>query len=879
MRTHRVFCFKEGTINYYVVPLPVSLSSAGRGHFAFLVTIMLLFFATLVGASVLSNTASATSGGGRREECAQAAVTSMTPTVGPVSGTTGRSLCWPPMQPIHWDGRVVRSRSVSRGRRKIRRTRAEIERERRDLFEKTKREIDALAAEYHAKLPRNQARAIGSCYARYSSRFQKSIGDQVRTLFEAALELGIFIPREHIYFDMAVRGYQDRRPGLTSLREAIKRKEFDVFLIFTTSRLFRRTYKALQFVEEELVERGIRGIFLKSGIDTADGDNWRTMFQMLAAMDEAMVRMYAAHVRASHEGLFIRGMICTSLPLGFTGEEVPGEYTKRQRPRRRIIVDPDDSPWIVRIFRWYVVDGKSIDEIARELNDDPEAPAPAKSLTGLWTHALVRKHLMNPCYRGYWVYGAAETKWSGDKDYAQRVPRPEPLKSGQFENLRIVSDKLWYKAQDLLAKEISKSGRKPKDGDGKSRPRLLRGLFLCLEHGRQLVVGGAYGRVLFCPLCRVIKAEKRPLFTHLNRALAVRRTCEKMAELVRADDQLVAEIVAECQREAEAAQEPDPAMLGRLRAQAEKLAGKIAFNRRNPGDTEQEQAETEKLLKELRAERAKALADLAAYDAAQKRVVVPPTPEKVLEMLADLGQILISAANAETDEEMRTARRIIDELTGGRIDLFQMGERKAQRGWLQGRFKVRLLSFLLERVTGVQSSGTEEGVEVVIDYREPPEVEALSERAKELYDQGLMNAQIAKVLSRTRSYVTKLLKFWFESRGLVMPDGRSRRATLKQKHVDPPLYQEIAEEVMALCRQKMLLQDIADTLKVDRNTITAAIRWWHESRGLPIPDGRTRRKELDQKTSPKPNESEATPQAEPPEEEPEEEPEEGGDQQ
>ena len=83
---------------------------------------------------------------------------------------------------------------------------------------------------------------------------------------------------------------------------------------------------------------------------------------------------------------------------------------------------------------------------------------------------------MNPCYRGFWSYGVAETKWSSDKDYAQRVTRSEPLKSGQYEGLRIVSDETWYAAQKRLAEEVAKSGRKPKDGR-KSLPNLLRALF------------------------------------------------------------------------------------------------------------------------------------------------------------------------------------------------------------------------------------------------------------------------------------------------------------------------------------------------------------------------------------------------------------------
>ena len=87
--------------------------------------------------------------------------------------------------------------------------------------------------------------------------------------------------------------------------------------------------------------------------------------------------------------------------------------------------------------------------------------------------------------------------------------------------------------------------------------------------------------------------------------------------------------------------------------------------------------------------------------------------------------------------------------------------------------------------------------------------------------------------------------------------------------MEPPLYQQLAEAVMELFRQGRLLQDIADTLQVDRNTVTSAIRWWHESRGLPVPDGRTRCKELDVKTSPKAQDQAPELQTPPPQDQPE----------
>ena len=57
-----------------------------------------------------------------------------------------------------------------------------------------------------------------------------------------------------------------------------------------------------------------------------------------------------------------------------------------------------------------------------------------------------------------------------------------------------------------------------------------------------------------------------------------------------------------------------------------------------------------------------------------------------------------AAAEGKLGDEMGTVRQIIKMLTGGRIDLFQQGERKAYQGWLEGRCRVRLLQYLVSAV-------------------------------------------------------------------------------------------------------------------------------------------------------------------------------------
>jgi transposase len=60
----------------------------------------------------------------------------------------------------------------------------------------------------------------------------------------------------------------------------------------------------------------------------------------------------------------------------------------------------------------------------------------------------------------------------------------------------------------------------------------------------------------------------------------------------------------------------------------------------------------------------------------------------------------------------------------------------------------------------------------------------------------------------------------------------------------PTLAEAEADQVMALFREGLPLQEIAERLGCCRDTVTAAVRHWHESRGLPVPEGRNRRKEL-----------------------------------
>jgi DNA invertase Pin-like site-specific DNA recombinase len=113
----------------------------------------------------------------------------------------------------------------------------------------------------------------------------------------------------------------------------------------------------------------------------------------------------------------------------------------------------------------------------------------------------------------------------------------------------------------------------------------------------------------------------------------------------------------------------------------------------------------------------------------------------------------------------------------------------------------------------------------------------LADIVKQMYDQGLPIKQIAKALTKNRSSIAEALNFAFERAGLPKRDGRSRRASLSQKHLEPPLHQKIALEVKRLMDEKLTLGEIATALGCDRHTISRAIKFLYKSQNLPVPDG------------------------------------------
>ncbi|HOI54494.1 MAG TPA: recombinase family protein [Phycisphaerae bacterium] len=609
---------------------------------------------------------------------------------------------------------------------------------------------------------------IGAVYTRYSTRFQHSTDDQVRECLKTAEAKGIIVPEDMIFSDEACSGRKRRRPGYEALTAAIEEGRVDCVIFMDTNRVHRKFHRAIQFVDEELVSRGIRCIFVAKNIDSAETDDWETYLKMYAIVDEMQTKMYSRQIRAAQMGLFGRGMVCGTLPYGYRGEVVEGEFGKGGKPRKRIAVDPEQAAVVRQVFAWFVNERMAIQAIARKLNDSA-VPHSGRSNSQRWTTPVIAEMLANERYRGFWVYGKTEAIWLTKQDYVKSFEREEPLVQQQFEEFRIIDDVTWRKAQDLRGNP-HQSGRKPQDSRKAERPKLLNGMMRCGYHGRSLSASGSFGTTWHCQTC---KETTNQLYSMPERRLATRLICEKLSELLRTDDEMIDRVVKICREAAESQQRPDDSVLEALETQLASLTVQIRRVMRLCGTTETDIRESDELLAELRANRTRVELEIAHLRELAGRDVEVPEEAQVRQILDDYADVLEQAASGEAERSIGEARRVVEMITGGKIDVLQCGERSRKKGWAKAVFSVDILSPIC-RTFGATCDAPA-GLVVEVELKRPSSQAALSDEVKSLHDQGLPNIEIARRLRQHRSTVTQALQRWFTSRGLQPPDLRHTR--------------------------------------------------------------------------------------------------------
>jgi Resolvase, N terminal domain len=186
------------------------------------------------------------------------------------------------------------------------------------------------------------------------------------------------IHKGHIFTDAAISGKKRQRAGLEAMLRALDADEIDVVITLSTNRLHRKIHLALKFVEEEIIEKKRRCVFVLQNIDTANTESWKQLVFVFAMVDEVQVTNSAGHIRAAHVGLLLSDCVHGSVPYGYTGIDVEGPRTKRDKPRQKLVIEPRAAEAVKLIFSSFIDEGLDYHEIARQLRKE-NAPPPARA--------------------------------------------------------------------------------------------------------------------------------------------------------------------------------------------------------------------------------------------------------------------------------------------------------------------------------------------------------------------------------------------------------------------------------------------------------------------------------------------------------------------
>ena len=185
------------------------------------------------------------------------------------------------------------------------------------------------------------------------------------------------------------------------------------------------------------------------------------------------------------------------------------------------------------------------------------------------------------------------------------------------------------------------------------------------------------------------------------------------------------------------------------------------------------------------------------------------------------------------------------ELAGGAIVVREVERPGKQRRFMQASFTMESSAVFKATAAGEPLAQHDYPADikrevVVLDLREPSTTARLADEVKKLWDEGLTRKEISKRVGLHPTGVTKALRYWHVDRGLTPP----KRSAQPRRPKGQRLAEQLADQIKSLLDLGLSYEETAARLKTSLTTITASVKHWHEQRGLPVPDGRTRRREL-----------------------------------
>lgn len=280
-------------------------------------------------------------------------------------------------------------------------------------------------------------------YSRFSTDRQtdSSIADQVRVCTEYAQREGMEVAE--LFEDQGISGAAiGNRPSVIRMREAALARRFDVLLVMDLSRL-SRSQADLPKLIDQLAAKGVRVIGVQDGYDSS-----RRGHKLQAGLHGILGEAFREMIKdRTYTALESRAKGHRS-----TGGRAYGYIAASQSGSGAMCINEREAPVVREIFERYAA-GESCLLIAKDLNARG-IPSPGSTWKRTqrrasgWMGSGIRAMLRNPLYKGEVIWNTSE--WRKDPDTGKRTRIVRPASEWiryPNENLRIVTDALWTRAQ------------------------------------------------------------------------------------------------------------------------------------------------------------------------------------------------------------------------------------------------------------------------------------------------------------------------------------------------------------------------------------------------------------------------------------------------
>jgi site-specific DNA recombinase len=326
-------------------------------------------------------------------------------------------------------------------------------------------------------------------HARFSTEEQRqsSIDDQIascRAFLDASLPKGTKASQVKIDVikEPEVSGEIADRPGINQVWAGIESKRWDLIIAEESSRLYRHHTKAGELFESA-VDAGVRVICPSDYIDTAD-DDWPDRLHM-CQMQHARSNFYTRkRIERALDGLWARGAAVGNTVIGYKRRcTVPATKTEPAKGPFYDEIDEETAPVLREVFE-RIAAGETSAEVGEWLDSIKFAKA-KWSRQEKWTAGNVNAIIRRTIYRGFETYRKKVSKRKLRTGKSEHVWNDEDkIQSRESPHLRIVSDHLWYKANEVVDKRrvfqkpVRGAGH-PLRGTTRQRRGLLSGVFTC----------------------------------------------------------------------------------------------------------------------------------------------------------------------------------------------------------------------------------------------------------------------------------------------------------------------------------------------------------------------------------------------------------------